>query len=802
MESYPQETYLTPVTRNLVMPSGTMPLESAALRVSARGGVARVVLEQTFANHHAEPLAVTYVLPLPADAAVSGFSFLIGARRIEGEIDRKRAARERYEDAIAHGHTAAILEQERSSLFTQEIGNVPPGERVVCEIVIDQPLRWLEEGSWEWRFPLAAAPRYLGEPGRTFDAPKIAFDVTEALRPRASLAMEIADALAAGRSPESPSHPLQCGSGVGVTRVELGSGNQVEIDRDVVVRWPVAQPEPQVAAFVEGTHALLTIVPPTSDYVKPVSRDLIILLDTSGSMGGAPLDQARRVSMALVDGLAETDTIELIEFSNAPRRFHASAIAATPSNKQAAIAWLSALRASGGTEMRAGILEALQSIRPDGQRQIVLITDGLIGFEQEIVQEIATRLPLGSRVHTVGVGSSVNRSLTGPAARAGKGVECVIGLGEDPERAALRLKTRTEAPLVVNVTLGGAAFVASAPEKIPDLYANAPVLISARVRPEGGEIVVRGRTAAGLWEERVHVTPNDVKRGALSALFAREAVEDCEMKLAAGLEPRESVDARVEQIGLEYSIATRVTSWVAVDKTPSVDPRLPTRREVVPQMLPHGMSVDGLGLRPAIAAAPIRRASVSSPRAAPTGPMRGRAPASKMKKEAKEDRDSFAEEKARAVTPPARMSPPAAAPTEAPPPPEMEDDAFEVHTEREVAEAPAMLPRARPRPLVQGGFTGATKVWNPAKVVSRKGREITIEITITAAMEIDWDPSTFDVVALAHIGEATARVDLARTTGPAKLGQGQVARIVVVLDQESEADVLEIVFARYAFAVV
>src|SRR5688572_13201557 len=159
---------------SLVTPSATMPLESAALRVVARGGVARVILEQTFANHHPDPLAVTYVLPLPADGAVSGFAFTIGDRRIEGEIDRKRAARERYEDAIAHGHTAALLEQERSSLFTQEIGNVPPGARVVCEIVIDQPLRWLDEGSWEWRFPLAAAPRYLGEPGRVSDAAKVA----------------------------------------------------------------------------------------------------------------------------------------------------------------------------------------------------------------------------------------------------------------------------------------------------------------------------------------------------------------------------------------------------------------------------------------------------------------------------------------------------------------------------------------------------------------------------------------------------------------------------------------------------
>src|SRR5258708_952264 len=144
-------TPMTAAESTLVTPSSTLPLESAALRVEARGGIARVVLEQKFKNHHTEPLAVTYVLPLPADAAVSGFAFTVGDRRIEGEVDKKRAARERFEEAIAQGTTAAILEQERSSLFTQELGNVPPGAELICEITIDQRLRWIDEGAGEWR---------------------------------------------------------------------------------------------------------------------------------------------------------------------------------------------------------------------------------------------------------------------------------------------------------------------------------------------------------------------------------------------------------------------------------------------------------------------------------------------------------------------------------------------------------------------------------------------------------------------------------------------------------------------------
>jgi Ca-activated chloride channel homolog len=134
----------------LVSTSGrSLPLLGTDLTADARGGIARVTLEQRFHNPHAEPLAVTYSLPLPSDGAVSGFAFRIGARRVVGEIDRKRAARERYEQALVDGKSAAILEQDRSSLFTQEIGNIPPGEEVIVEVSVDQRLRWLEEGAWE-----------------------------------------------------------------------------------------------------------------------------------------------------------------------------------------------------------------------------------------------------------------------------------------------------------------------------------------------------------------------------------------------------------------------------------------------------------------------------------------------------------------------------------------------------------------------------------------------------------------------------------------------------------------------------
>ena len=527
-------------------------------------------------------------------------------RRVVGEIDRRASARERFEQALVDGRTAGILDQERANLFTQEIGNVPPRTEVAVELTIDQPLTWLPEGMWEWRFPTVAAPRYLGAEGRVPDAPNVTVDVADGpTGVRASLEFVIGDAIADGRRPESPSHGLSFGGGA-TTRVTLAGDNGAALDRDLVVRWPVPCPRPGVtlqtarpdANRPHAGHAygLLTIVPPeTPAAVYP--RDLIVLLDTSGSMSGAPLDQARRVVAALLDSLADTDMLEIISFADSPRRWRNGPVAATAEMHREAHRWLAALEAGGGTEMLHAVEEALKPLRPDAQRQVVLVTDGDIGFESQLLLTLQHDLPRGSRLHAVGVSSAPNRALTRPAARAGRGVEVLAALDKDAERAAARLIAATRGPAIVDLEIHGPAVAGFAPHPLPDLMAGAPVLVGLSLRPDGGEMIVRGRTPAGLWEERLTVQPTEAGAGSpgVTALYGREAVEDLELDLAAGAD-RGEIDRAIEQVGLEFGLATRLTSWVAISEEPTVDPRLPVRRETIPQELPYGMSAEGLGL--------------------------------------------------------------------------------------------------------------------------------------------------------------------------------------------------------------
>lgn len=729
MSAMPLPTQLDPRSTGgrLVTPDGrSLPFRGGQLTVDAAGGLARVVLRQRFVNPYTEPLRVTYQVPLPADAAVSGYAFELDDQRIVGQVDTKARARERFEEAILDGRTAALLEQDRSSLFTQEVGNLPPGAEIVCELVLDQLLAWQGTG-WTWRFPTVVAPRFLGQQGRVADAGRVTVDVAEGgTDARIDLALTVRDAMTG--PVHSSSHSLHAVDG----EVGLADEAGAALDRDIVVRWSVATPLPGVAIDLARASAdrpvsdhscgLLTLVPPASPQVC-LPRDLVVLLDTSGSMSGQPLAQAVAVTCALIDSLGPQDQLQLVEFSTRPRAWRDHAVSATDAHRAAAIQWVRGLRAGGGTLMKAGILAALDCLRAEAQRQVLLVTDGLIGFEAEIVGAVAQRLPRGCRVHTLGIGSSVNRSLLSPVARAGGGVEAIIGLGEDPGQAAAALVAATAAPQLVDLELSGTALIAAAHHRAPDLLAGRPARLALRLRPEGGTLTVRGHSAAGPWSETMVLPAVAAGSGspAVVTLVGREQVEELELQAAQG----EQVDARIERLGIDYQIATRRTSWVAVSHQRTVDPTAPTRRERVPQALPHGMSVEGLGLR------------------APT------AVGAAMKQVARE------------------VSAARARPQAAPAPPPVQS-----------------MDEARYDEVVHYMPTGAADPWDhhshPVRVVLAKGDRLVLELDVPAGLDIVWrQPRTTVTLRLKDGRTRTATLDLQTSTRKGWIKGGEVLRIVL-----------------------
>lgn len=574
----------------------SLALVAARLTGEAQGGLARLVLEQVFENTYDETLRVTYRMPLPADGAVSGYEFEIGDRVIRGTVDRKAQARERFERAVASGHTAALLEQERADIFTQQIGNIPARTTLVARIIVDQRLVWLPEGEWELRFPTVIGPRYIGNADTAADVRATHIKVTDQpLRSTIQIAIAIKDNISGGGKASSPSHALTKRDGI----TELDSG--ARLDRDIVLRWPVATPTVGLslaaarpaAGKLNDSFGLLTIVPPARD-ARPVAvpRDLVVLLDTSGSMGGFPLDKAKQVVSMLIDSLDEQDRFELIEFNYGPTRYVAGPTVATAKAKAAAIQWVRSRVADGGTEIRAAVIDAMDTLRVGAQRQVIVVTDGYVGGEQQIIEAMNRRLPKSCRVHVLGVGSAVNRSLASSLARAGRGVEVIIGIDEDAERGAKRLLDRTAMPVLTNVEVSGSALLRQAPELMPDCFEGSPLVAALALRAEGGKLVVRGQLARDTYEQTIDVPALEPGQGnqAIVALYGRERVADVEAHALFA-----SVNGEIEELGMTFQIATRMTSWIAVDETRKVTG--PSRDQLIPQELPYGTSAQAFGLR-------------------------------------------------------------------------------------------------------------------------------------------------------------------------------------------------------------
>jgi Ca-activated chloride channel family protein len=802
-----------------------LPLLGVELRAHAEGGLARVTLRQQFQNPWDEPLRVRYLVPLPADAAVGGYCFELPSERIVGEIARKQDARERFERALVEGRSAALLEQRRSSVFDQEVGNIPPGALVTTELTIDQPLIWLAEGAWEWRFPTVVAPRYMGEAGRVRDAAKLNVPVLDGAVPAgATLALTIADA--ARVTPHSPSHALSSNYGAEGWNVGLaGEVGSARLDRDVVIRWGVAAQVPGMKVSLARREqddcalGLLTIVPPEPASVREaVARDLILLIDISGSMGGEPLAQAKRVIRALIDGLAPHDRLEMIAFASQPIRWRKKPEGCTPDVRSKAITWVDSLQASGGTNMHTAIIEALAPLRDDAQRQIVLISDGQIGFEQQIISETVTRLRSQSRVHCVGVGHGVNRSLTRPLARAGRGTELIVAPGEDVEPVVGTLLERTVQPLLVGLELEGSALLEERPLPVGsrgDLFAGAPMRLAIACRPEGGRLTLRARSVEGAWVQHIEVpaTAAGIGDPALVRHFAREQVEDIETLIAAGL--ARDGDARIEALGLRYGIATRMTSWIAVSAQVTVDPTAPTRTVEQPHELPAGMSAEGLGLRRATSSEKgagaasdekpklARRMAVASFRATPVvarPPSAGASPAKPSpapvqppaapKQEQREPRmvigspndgvfKEIADEDVDQLF--------ASASTEMAPV-DFDDAESEEADLEDLEDAPSPPPAPTLLQRIGAVFRGKPETVRATILLERADQLV---LSFVTPKQLDWSPGTTLEL---RIGGHTiqVRVDQSATTAAAKLGAGVTVRLTLTLDAALPAGAFEL----------
>jgi Ca-activated chloride channel family protein len=624
--------------------SGFVPLKHTEVKTEISGFVARISVTQEFESVLPNAVEAIYVFPLPHDSAVDGMTMKIGDREIQSVIKEREEARKIYDDARNSGHTAALLDQERPNIFTQSVANIPPNSKVEVTLSVIELLKY-EEGLYEFAFPTVVGPRYIpgspagaalppypagmqdvalktGDPGQQRgampdtdqvpDASKISPPVagvhTEDEHAGHDFSMNVT--LAAGlyvTDVESTSHKISTErTGPDSFQVKL-TDDAVLPNKDFILKYKVAGAGIGDAVLTHadqsGGYFTLILQPPEKvpdNAVVP--RELIFVLDTSGSMWGFPLDMAKKTIARALDNLRPEETFNLITFSGATRILFPEAVPATPENIKAAKQVLAGAYGSGGTEMMKAIRTALGDDAGAGKpftgltpplRVVVFMTDGYVGNDAEIVAAVQKHPE--ARVFAFGIGTAVNRFLLSKMAEEGHGEVEFVTNPDEAQPAADRFYERVHSPVLTNISIDwqGLPVAEVFPAQVPDLFSAKPIIVTGRyTRAATGSLVIHGTRTGGKFTRTVQVDfPAETgSNAALEKIWARRKVDDLMSQDWLGIQQGNSKHkAEIIDVGLKHSLATQYTSFVAVETRTVIQDGKPVRIEV-PVELPQGVS--------------------------------------------------------------------------------------------------------------------------------------------------------------------------------------------------------------------
>ncbi len=551
-----------------------LPLKETSAQVEIAGVIARVRVRQLFGNDGKKPIEAIYVFPASTRAAVHGMRMKIGSRTVEAKIERKQTARERYEQARQEGKRASLLEQERPNVFTMNVANVMPGDRIEVELDYSE-LLVPEEAVYEFVYPAVVGPRYAGGA----DPKKDGFVATPYQKQgekelyRFDLRAHLETGIAL-KEVQSPSHKIVVNrlsdASADIRLQESGGGN-----RDFVLRYRLAGDQIESGLLLwegekENFFVLMMEPPrrPTSAQMPP--REYIFLLDVSGSMHGFPLDTAKALMDRLLSQLRSSDFFNVALFSGANYVMSPEgSLPATPENIRLAKDLIGRQRGSGGTELMGG-LKATYGVpkkHPGVSRSVVVVTDGYVSVEAQAFKFIRERLD-EANLFAFGIGTSVNRGLIEAMARAGLGEPFVVIGPQKAQAEADRLRTYIEQPVLSNIAVKFDGFAARevSPSKVPDLMARRPVVVFGKYQGKAqGKIELSGYSGGGKYAKTIEVSPTALKgeNAPIRWLWARRWVEllDDAMNLTGAKE----IEEAITDLGLAYSLLTRFTSFVAVD---------------------------------------------------------------------------------------------------------------------------------------------------------------------------------------------------------------------------------------------
>ena len=591
------------------------PLLSTDVHMDVTGMVARVQVTQRFANPTAQWREGVYVFPLPDQAAVDHLTMRVGERVIEGQIKERTEARRTYENAKAEGRKTTLLEQERPNMFTTSVANIGPGEEIVVALEYEETLRY-GDGAFRLRFPLAITPRYIPGAATEAEAMGIGWSQVTAQVPDADrITPPFVPARDGHANPVSITIDMNAGfplakvaSSYHAIDVEERPGNRYRIvlgdgpvpaARDFELVWTPDVGSAQGAAlFTETlggkTYALLMTLPPTlADADTPrAPREITYIVDTSGSMEGVSIAQARDALSMALDRLQAGDRFNVIEFNSTSTSLFTAPMPFDATTQAQAKRFVAKLRARGGTEMLPALASALDG-PPESElmRQVVFLTDGAVGNEDAILRLLHDKLG-DRRLFTIGIGPSPNTFFLTKAAQFGRGTFTFIGDVREVRQKMTDLFRKLESPALTDITVDWPGGTDAWPRRVPDLYAGEPVVVTAQF-PAGtlqGNVLISGSRAGQKWQAVLPMQDGATEAG-VAVLWARAKI-DALMDAGRQGPPEREPDIRnaVLDVALTHHLISKYTSLVAVDVTPTRPVGTDTLKSAVPGNIPEGLT--------------------------------------------------------------------------------------------------------------------------------------------------------------------------------------------------------------------
>ncbi|MCA9522674.1 MAG: VWA domain-containing protein, partial [Myxococcales bacterium] len=602
-----------------------VPLLGVRYDVVVENVASRVTIAQRFRNTESQPIEAMYTFPLDEGSAVCAFEVEIGERRVIGRVEEREAAFERYDQAIADGDGAFLLDQDRPNIFTASVGNLKPNEEAVVRISY---VAEIEQRGDELRLqiPTTVSPRYVPASQLRAIDPAELDHLTPPIERRVPYGFTLSATIRAAsavRSVECPSHPARVAIDGGVASVTL-SGESIAMDRDVVlVAQTAARPEASalVAHDADGGRLVMLNLYPRLEGLTREPMEVIFLLDRSGSMMGPSIAQARAALQLALRSLEEGDRFNIVGFGDSFQALFAESVPYTQANLDTATKHAATVEANlGGTELMPP-LHAILSTKGGGlARQLVLLTDGQVSNERECVELVAQHRET-TRVFTFGIGFGASDYLVKTLARVSGGSHEMIQPNERIDEKVMRQFGRLTSASLRNVRLdwGGLRPTLVAPERVPSLFEGERVTVYAKLRDaSSGTLAIRATGPAG---ELSFSCPIDAEKaeaptlvGPLLARRTVRAMEDGELSAEAKRGSAQSratsnqadtLKARVVELACRYGIASSYTSFVAVEERPTderTDGEVELRR--VPIMLTKGWHGRDELASHAVAAAP------------------------------------------------------------------------------------------------------------------------------------------------------------------------------------------------------